>query len=130
MTAYAHSLGLKAGWYQNNCRCQDHCTDEACDAGDVNALFAYGFDGIKLDNCGKQEDLSLWANLIASLGNGKPIEIENCHWGRTTPNATWCPWNFYRTSGDVSANFGSVMTNLASPLCRAEPFNAGVLGVW
>ena len=25
MTDYAHSLGLTAGWYGNNCVCKDHC---------------------------------------------------------------------------------------------------------
>jgi alpha-galactosidase len=118
MTAYAHSLGLKAGWYQNDCVCQDHCADEMCYAGDVRALLDFGFDGIKLDECGLQKDLDLWASLIAS--HGKAIEIENCHWGRTTPNATWCPWNFYRTSGDVAPNFESVMTNLASIIPFAD----------
>merc|ERR1719469_716569 len=38
--------------------------------------------------------------------------IENCHWGATVPTATWCPWNFYRTSGDIRASYGSVVQNL------------------
>lgn len=118
MTAHAHTLGLKAGFYYNNCICKDDCSDESCYKGDVNALISYGFDGVKLDNCGEQLDLNLWANLIAS--QGKAIQIENCHWGRTTPNATWCPWNFYRTSGDVSPTFNSVMTNLATIIPFAE----------
>ena len=127
MTAHAHSLGLRAGWYFNNCICQDHCSDEACYAGDVRALLDFGFDAVKFDNCGAQRDLGLWASLIAS--HGKAIEIENCHWGRTTPNATWCPWNFYRTSGDVSPNFESVMTNLASIIPFAEQ-NLSTPGCW
>ena len=28
------------------------------------------------------------------------------------PNATWCPWNMYRTSGDVRARYSSVVGNL------------------
>jgi alpha-galactosidase len=43
---------------------------------------------------------------------GASILIENCHWGGTTPNATWCPWNYFRTSGDISANYGAVIGNL------------------
>lgn len=47
MTAYARSLGLKAGWYANNCICKEtKCSDEKCYAGDVNALLAYGFEGL------------------------------------------------------------------------------------
>jgi hypothetical protein len=37
MTNLAHSLGLTAGWYGNNCDCHDHCTSVECFAGDVNA---------------------------------------------------------------------------------------------
>ena len=43
--------------------------------------------------------------------------VENCHWGSRRPyepTATWCPWNFYRTSGDVRATYGSVIGNLQS----------------
>ena len=89
-------------------------TSLECYTGDVNALLAYGYDAVKLDGCGAEYDLDLWSSLITTLGGGKVIEIENCHWGGTLPNATWCPWNFYRTSGDVRANFGSILGNLAT----------------
>jgi hypothetical protein len=49
MVDYAHSLNLTAGWYHNNCRCSDHCSDETCYAGDVNAIVGFGFDSVKLD---------------------------------------------------------------------------------
>jgi len=38
--------------------------------------------------------------------------MENCHWGNTVPNATWCPWNYFRTCGDIEASFSSVLGNL------------------
>lgn len=127
MTTYAHSLGLTAGWYGNNCICKDHCgsgrvhseKDEfmKCYQGDVDALIAFGYDGIKLDNCGKQRDMQLWSDLINATG--KKILIENCHWGLTVPHKVsptsdevWCPWNFYRTSQDVKASYRSVIKNL------------------
>ena len=47
MTTYAHSLGLTSGWYGNNCICSDHCSDETCYQGDVDAVMDYGFDSIK-----------------------------------------------------------------------------------
>lgn len=68
MTAYAHSLGLTAGFYGNNCICRDHCSDPSCYEGDVNATIAFGFDSIKLDNCGAETDLDLWWNLFAAAG--------------------------------------------------------------
>ena len=113
MTSHAHSLGLTAGWYLNNCICSDHCgnkkdhgeTEPKCYQGDVAALIEFGFDSVKLDGCGAQRDLDLWANLMNA--SGRAIMIENCHWGGTTPNATWCPWNFFRTSGDVRASYAA-----------------------
>jgi alpha-galactosidase len=86
----AHAKGLTAGWYHNNCRCNDHCTSPVCFAGDVNATIALGFDSIKLDGCGAEEDVELWAELFnhslrerGGTGGGQPgIMIENCHNGQ------------------------------------------------
>ena len=52
MTSKAHSLGLTAGWYLNNCICADHCgngkdhddPDGKCYEGDAATLLAYDFD--------------------------------------------------------------------------------------
>jgi len=137
MTDYAHSLNLTAGWYGNNCICKDHCgsgkqhnEDQggACYQGDVDSLVSFGFDGVKLDNCGDQKDLQLWSDLITATG--RPVMIENCHWGFTVPhrvvtNATaddeiWCPWNFFRTSQDVRASYSSVLFKLATTVPFAE----------
>eukprot|EP00416_Gambierdiscus_australes_P036674 CAMPEP_0171106590 /NCGR_PEP_ID=MMETSP0766_2-20121228/65075_1 /TAXON_ID=439317 /ORGANISM="Gambierdiscus australes, Strain CAWD 149" /LENGTH=430 /DNA_ID=CAMNT_0011567707 /DNA_START=42 /DNA_END=1334 /DNA_ORIENTATION=+ len=119
MTAHAHKLGLTAGWYGNNCICRESReATEAMYRGDVAALTLFGFDAVKLDGCGTQYDLDLWARLLN--GTGRPVMIENCHWGRTVPNATWCPWNFFRTSGDISANYGSVVNNLQTTVQWAD----------
>lgn len=45
--------------------------------------------------------------------------IENCHWGKTVPtsrNVSDCPYNMYRTSGDIRPNFVAMMNNLNSTL--------------
>ena len=39
MTDYAHSLGLTAGWYGNNCICRDHCDTEDCYRGISFCIF-------------------------------------------------------------------------------------------
>ena len=84
------------------------------------ALRRFGFDSWKLDGCGAQTDLQLYDDLIKSTpatSGRSPIMVENCHWGSRVPfkpNATWCPWNFYRTSGDVRARYSSVVGNLAT----------------
>ena len=65
MTSYAHSLGLTAGWYGNNCICSEKKTgDRRFYAGDVRAMREMGFDSWKLDGCGAQTDMQLWSDLI------------------------------------------------------------------
>lgn len=118
MTDYAHKLGLTAGWYGNNCICSEaHTSDSKYYKGDVNAMYGYGFDAIKLDGCGAQTDLQQYYDLMNATG--KPITVENCHWGSKVPfepTTTWCPWNFYRTSGDVRASYPSIVANLQTTI--------------
>jgi alpha-galactosidase len=131
MTDHAHALGLKAGWYGNNCICSDGNTvDDKFYAGDVDALIGFGFDSYKLDGCGAQLDMDKWDELINA--SGKPIMVENCHWGSAVPyepTADWCPWNFYRTSGDVRASYASVVGNLATAVAYSDR-NLSYPGCW
>lgn len=131
MTDHAHSLGLTAGWYGNNCICSDHQSgDRKFYEGDAKALIDFGFDGYKLDGCGSQTDMQLWDDIFKS--HDKAVMVENCHWGSKVPfepNATWCPWNFYRTSGDVRASFSSVMGNLDS-MSKFSSRNLSYPGCW
>jgi len=47
MTDHAHGLGLKAGWYGNNCICSDQKTsDKKFYQGDITALRTFGFHGV------------------------------------------------------------------------------------
>jgi len=58
--------------------------------------------------------------------------VENCHWGSKVPyepNATWCPWNFYRSSGDVRAKFSSIMGNL-NTVTKFSSRNLSYPGCW
>ena len=41
----------------------------------------------------------LWKDLIDRSGN--KMTIENCHQGGEPPNATWCPFDLWRTTGDA-----------------------------
>jgi len=136
MTDKAHSLGLYAGWYGNNCICSDGKTgDRKFYEGDTKALREFGFDSWKLDGCGAQVDMQLWDDVIKATpptSGRKAIMVENCHWGSRVPfkpNATWCPWNFYRTSGDVRANYGSIVGNLQSTITYAQQ-NLSYPGCW
>lgn len=136
MTGKAHSLGLTSGFYGNNCICNDQKTsNKKFYVGDVKALREFGFDSWKLDGCGAQTDMQLWNDLIKAsepTTGRKEIMVENCHWGSKVPfkpNATWCPWNFYRTSGDVRANYPSVVGNLQTTVTYAKQ-NLSYPGCW
>merc|ERR1719235_382013 len=132
MTDHAHSLGLTAGWYGNNCICKDsNSGDRKFYEGDAKALRDFGFDGYKLDGCGSQTDMQLWDDVFKADG-GPPVMVENCHWGSKVPyepNRTWCPWNFYRTSGDVRASYSSVIGNLNS-VTKFSSRNLSYPGCW
>jgi len=134
MTDHGHRLGLRVGWYMNNCICREGTRSWQ---GDVNitkhmtrsaqAVADFGFDGLKLDGCGEFMNLTWWSELLNATG--RPVMIENCHWGGTVPGQTGgdgpcagttdvsnCPYNFYRTSSDIRANWGSMMHNLHSTM--------------
>ena len=70
LTAHAHALNLTAGFYGNNCMCHDHCTDMLCFAAEVNMVIDSGFDSVKLDGCGAQENVELWCAPCAVLLRG------------------------------------------------------------
>ena len=70
-TAYAHSLGLTAGWYGNNCICSEKTVIDGMYVGDVAAFRKFGFDSWKLDGCGQERDLDRFQTLIAATG--KPV---------------------------------------------------------
>lgn len=127
MTSHAHKLNLTAGWYLNNCICSEGTATDEMYQSDVAALTLFGFDAVKLDGCGRQMDLDKWAELFNHTG--RRIMIENCHWGGTVPNATWCPWNFFRTSGDIRASYGSMVGNLLTTVQWAQK-NLSKPGCW
>ena len=43
--------------------------------------------------------------------------------------ATWCPWSYYRSSGDIRANYGSIVGNLQSVIPLAAK-NLSYSGCW
>merc|ERR1711939_186472 len=79
--------------------------------------------------------MGLWSDLMDATpptSGRKAVMVENCHWGSKVPyepNRTWCPWNFYRTSGDVHASYSSVMGNLNS-VTKFSSRNLSYPGCW
>jgi hypothetical protein len=120
MTDKAKQLGLIPGWYGNNCACQDlSCCGDECFRGDVQATLDYGFQSIKLDSCGCLKNMTRYAELFNQ--SGVCVMLENCHNGAPmVPTRTKrdgeldCPMNFFRSCGDISPFYGSVLSNLES----------------
>jgi len=139
LVKYGHSKNLKMGWYQNGCACGEKVEKLINYEGDIRNLHDFGFDAVKLDGCGKQRNLTFYAELMKNTGKG--YFIENCHWGRCTdsddsscPTTEWCPFNWYRTSGDINSGtmswyknlqtttkFQDYNTPLSVPSCWAYP---------
>ena len=93
MTDGAHAVGLTVGWYGSNSHCGEHQDVPSWGPngvkhyeGDVQAIVDFGFDGIKLDNCGEEHNMTLFVELMNSTG--RKIMVEECHWGAGPPG-TW-----------------------------------------
>ena len=108
------------GFYLNGCGCTEHVERRINYEGDVNATIGWGFDGVKIDSCGADLNMTLYGELFNK--SGRPIIVENCHQGRNFPDGGnpdqmgkgWCPYNLFRTSGDITNLWDRVMDNLMS----------------
>jgi hypothetical protein len=118
---YGHKAGLKMGWYFNGCGCiEKRMPASGWDIvyeGDIQALADMGWDGVKFDGCGRMCNMTMYASLMNKTG--KTFAIENCHWGDCTsndasscPTRDWCPFNWYRVSGDSNNDVGTWYKNL------------------
>jgi hypothetical protein len=90
LVKYGHTAGLEMGWYENGCACGERHALEINYEGDVRQLHALDFDGVKLDGCGAQRNMTLYASLMKATG--KSYLIENCHWGKcSADDGSSCP---------------------------------------
>jgi alpha-galactosidase len=126
---YGHTKSVKMGWYLNNCICMDEYTlqsdpvwGQKCYEGDIKAIAAAGFDGVKIDNCGDDQGIGYIARVAAINKTGHPMLIENSNQGhmgnpRGNPtNDSYCPFNFFRSGGDIGPDFGNVISKLQRTL--------------
>jgi alpha-galactosidase len=121
------------GWYQINCICCDEFTDkdnatwkEKIYTADVKQLIDAGFYGVKLDDCGDGTGTGLVERVKAINASGRALLIENSNQGvggpapakprdgRDNPTSAEapCPFNLFRTGGDITADFGTVIDKL------------------
>jgi len=82
---------------------------------------------VKFDGCGAATNMTYYAELMAATG--RTYAIENCHWGScgrdawyhnpdgsSCPTEKWCPFNWFRTSGDINSKTDSWFANLQTTI--------------
>ncbi|NUP50101.1 MAG: alpha-galactosidase [Catenulispora sp.] len=132
--AYVHSLGLKLGIYESagTMTCAGYPGSLNHEQTDANSFASWGVDYLKYDNCyadgvnqsgtgGPSSQSRYTAMRDALASTGRPILYSLCSWGRDNV-WTWGAGvgNSWRTTGDINASYGSMLSifhsnvNLAS----------------
>jgi alpha-galactosidase len=118
--AYVHSKGLKLGIYEDagTATCAGFPGSLGHEQQDANLFASWGVDYLKYDNCNNNGS-STTAQYIARYSamrdalarTGRPIVYSVCEWGINSP-WTWAGdvGNLWRTTGDISANFSSMLS--------------------
>jgi alpha-galactosidase len=118
-----HALGLKSGLYTSatSLTCQDRPGSFMFEAQDAASYCAFGMDYLKIDDCGGTRYAQLntsWvkfrqglSSCSASGGPDITMSVEYCDAGMD------CGWvaelaDLWRCSGDVQANWASILHNL------------------
>jgi alpha-galactosidase len=115
MTNAAHALNLTAGWYLNNCLDKEPKLDPSFYTGDVAAWSLYGYDTLKIDGCGPEQDREQWWSLMSATPQGAAAVIET-NGGDVGPKQPTNgplapPYHFFRTSTDIRPTYGSFVAN-------------------
>lgn len=145
MTGRASELGVKMGWYHNNCWCSElGKSAHGNPAADVQQILDAGFAGLKIDGCGPAHGIELWTAALSAVGAQDKVVVENCAnngkledvWSpdqglpsADNPLPVWrsaepedvrgskCDgFHMYRISRDIAPQFYSTMWNLQQML--------------
>lgn len=126
VAAYVHSLGLKIGLYEDvgTATCQGRPGSYGHYAQDVATYVSWGIDYIKMDWCNTngmnpQTQYTQFEQALTAA-NAK-IDFSICNWGVNSP-WLWGPsiGNSWRTTGDISNNWNSMVNNLESNAAHAS----------
>jgi alpha-galactosidase len=123
---YVHSLGLKLGIYESagTATCAGYPGSLGHEQQDANSFASWGVDYLKYDNCNNQgvaDQTRYTAMRDALAATGRPIAYSLCNWG----NASVWTWgagtgNLWRTTGDINASFGSMLSNFHTNVGLAQ----------
>ncbi|MBW8817427.1 MAG: alpha-galactosidase [Streptomyces sp.] len=113
---YVHSLGLKLGIYEDagTATCAGYPGSLGHESTDAQSFASWGVDYLKYDNCnnnGVSAQSRYTAMRDALAATGRPILYSLCNWGQDNV-WTWGAGvgNSWRTTGDISANFASMLS--------------------
>jgi alpha-galactosidase len=133
LTDYVHSRGLKFGLYTDagTKTCQGRPGTYGHEDLDARTFAAWGVDYVKEDWChadGLAAPTQYSRFRDAFAGAGRPIVFSICEWGSNQP-WEWAPsiGNLWRTTGDISDQWSSVLSNLDQ---SAEHSTAAGPGAW
>ena len=94
------------------------------DAGNARTLPQLGFDGVKIDGCGPDRNVTRFAELVDEASGGRTITIEDCNddanWDRGSADCTefhdsGCAVSgggFYRVAGDIFGYWEAIMDRI------------------
>ncbi|MEV0126104.1 NPCBM/NEW2 domain-containing protein [Streptomyces sp. NPDC050703] len=132
VTDYVHSKGLKIGIYTSagtkTCNSAGFPGALGHERSDAQQFAEWGIDYLKYDNCNnqgvdaKQRYTAMRDALkAASETTGRPIVYSICEWGENKP---W-EWaadvgHLWRTTGDISDNWGSMLSIMKQNLPLAK----------
>ena len=112
---YVHSKGLKFGIYgdRGSSTCAGYPGSYGHEVQDANTFAAWGVDYLKYDNCAivgdMQTDLTNMRNALSATG--RPIVFSLSTWWFSLPTFPDLG-NLWRTTGDITDSFSSVMGNI------------------
>ncbi|MEV5279442.1 ricin-type beta-trefoil lectin domain protein [Streptomyces sp. NPDC052811] len=113
---YVHSLGLKLGIYEDagTATCAGYPGSLGHEATDAKSFASWGVDYLKYDNCNNngvpaQSRYTTMRDALAATN--RPILYSLCNWGQENV-WTWGAGvgNSWRTTGDISASFSSMLS--------------------
>ncbi|WP_369188742.1 ricin-type beta-trefoil lectin domain protein [Streptomyces sp. R08] len=113
---YVHSLGLKLGIYEDagTATCAGYPGSLGHETTDAQSFASWGVDYLKYDNCNNngvpgQTRYTTMRDALAATN--RPILYSLCNWGQENV-WTWGAGvgNSWRTTGDISANFSSMLS--------------------
>ncbi len=128
---YVHGLGLKLGNYTcgGTLTCQQRPGSYDHELQDMQTYAAWGIDYTKVDWCfsdglDPRAEYARFHDALAQIE--RPIVLSICNWGQDEP-WIWGPatGQLWRTSGDISAIWPSMLVNLESTADRAAHAGPG-----